>query len=130
VLALSRWGAMALAAARPEDILTEDSMVMALRSTFHPEAAAERKVSFEVHAGEVVVHAVVDHGVLTVDGGALPGVDIVIESSTELKGLLSGAVSTADAVASGQVTVTGNPALLDTFVELFHLPSAPAPVRI
>jgi DNA-binding HxlR family transcriptional regulator len=130
LLALSRWGAMALAVARPEDIVTEDSMVMALRSTFHPEAAAERKVSFEVRAGEVVVHAVVDNGQLSVNGGALPGADIVIESSTELRGLLSGAVSTADAVASGQVAVTGDPALLDTFIELFHLPSAPAPVRI
>ncbi|WP_329056804.1 helix-turn-helix transcriptional regulator [Amycolatopsis sp. NBC_01488] len=131
MLALSRWGAMALAAPRPEDILTEDSVVMALRSTAHREAAGERKVSFEVRLGEVVVHAVADNGELTVNGGALPGADLVIESSTELKGLLSGASSPSDAIAAGQVTVTaGDPALLDTFVELFHLPSLPEPVRI
>jgi DNA-binding HxlR family transcriptional regulator len=129
LLALSRWGAMALATPRPEDILTDDSVVMALRSTFRPEAAGDYKASFEVHVGEIVVHAVVDHGELTVNAGSLPGADVVIESGTVLKGLLSGAVSSADAVATGQVTVTGDSTLLETFVELFQLPSAPAPVR-
>ncbi|MFI7677435.1 winged helix-turn-helix transcriptional regulator [Actinophytocola sp. NPDC049390] len=130
MLALSRWGAMALAAPRPEDILTEDSVVMALRSTFRADAAADRKASFEVRLGEVVVHAVVDHGELTVNAGSLPEADVIIESDTELKSLLSRAVSTEDALASRQVTVTGDPSLLDMFVEVFQLPAAPSPVRV
>jgi hypothetical protein len=121
---------MALAAPRPEDILTEDSVVMALRSTFRADAAADRKVSFEVRLGEVVVHAVVDHGDLLVNAGSLPEADVIIESDTELKSLLSHAVSTEDALASRQVTVVGDPSLLDTFVEVFQLPAAPSPVRV
>jgi len=128
LLALSRWGAMALAAPRPEDILTEDSMVMALRSTFRVEAALDLAVGFELHVGEVVVHAVVDHGDLMVNAGPLPNADLIIESGTVLKGLISGAVTVADAIASGEVKVTGDSKLLDTFVDLFHLPSAPAPL--
>lgn len=126
LLALSRWGAMALAAPRPEDILTDDSMVMALRSTFQAEASLDVAVGYELHVGEVIVHAVVDHGHLTVNAGPLPGADLVIETGTSLKGLISGVTTVADALASGEVKVTGDSALLDTFVDLFHLPSAPA----
>lgn len=128
LLALSRWGAMALAGPRPEDIVTEDSVVMALRATFRAEAASEVTVSFELHVGEVVVHAVVDHGDLMTEAGPLPGADLTIEAGTELKGLMSGAVNVTDAIATGQVTVTGDAALLETFVELFRLPSVPARV--
>ncbi|MGH3756325.1 winged helix-turn-helix transcriptional regulator [Actinophytocola sp.] len=128
LLALSRWGAMTLATPRPEDIVTEDSLVVALRSTFRPEAARELTVGFELRVDGNVVHAVVDHGNLTVNAGPLPGADVIVELGTVLKGMLSGAVDIADAIATGQVTVTGDAALLDTFVELFQLPSAPAPV--
>lgn len=128
LLALSRWGAITLAKPRPEDILTEDALVMALRSTFRADYAREHKVGFELHVDGLVAHAVVDHGELTVDMGSLPGADLVIQTGTMLKGLLSGAVSPAKAVATGQVTVQGDATLLDTFVEMFQLPSVPAPV--
>lgn len=129
LLALSRWGAMALAAPRPEDILTEDALVMALRSTFQADAAREHKVAFELHVGEIVAHALVDHGRLTVDLGPLPGADVVIETGTVLKGVLTGAVSPDGAIASGDVrVVSGDPALFATFAELFQLPAIPVPV--
>jgi DNA-binding HxlR family transcriptional regulator len=38
VLRLGRWGAKSLGEPGPEDIVTVDSLVMAMRSTFHPEA--------------------------------------------------------------------------------------------
>ncbi|WP_331973024.1 helix-turn-helix domain-containing protein, partial [Actinophytocola sp.] len=126
LLALSRWGAMALATPRPEDILTEDSVVMALRSTFRPEAARDLDVGFELHVDGIVIHARVDNGTLTANAGPLPGADATIELGTVLKGILTGAVSVSDAVATGQVVVTGDEALLPTFVDLFRLPSAPA----
>lgn len=128
VLALARWGAATLATPRPEDILTEDSLVMALRSTFLAEAARGVSVRYELRVAEVVVHVVVEGGTLTAAAGPLPDADAVIESGPVLKSLLSRDLSVADALASGQVTVTGDAALLDTFVELFRLPAIPAPV--
>jgi DNA-binding HxlR family transcriptional regulator len=128
LLALSRWGAMALAAPRPEDVLTEDALVMALRSTFQADAARDRKVAFELHVGEIVAHAVVDHGRLTTDLGPLPGADAVIETDTMLKSVLSGAMSPEEAIAGGYVRVRGGDEKLTTFAELFRLPSIPVPV--
>jgi DNA-binding HxlR family transcriptional regulator len=124
LLALSRWGAQTLAKPRPEDILTEDSLVMALRSTFQAQAAVDHAVSYELHVDGNIVHAIVDHGTLTAGTGPLPGADLVIDSGTELKGLMSNAVTAEQAIASGAVAVTGDASLLSTFVELFQLPAA------
>jgi DNA-binding HxlR family transcriptional regulator/putative sterol carrier protein len=130
LLALSRWGAITLATPRPEDILTEDAFVMALRSTFQAANALEHKVSFELHVDEIVAHAVVDHGHLTVDLGPLPDADLVMETGTVLKNLLSGAMSPEEAIATGEVTVRGDARLLNTFVDLFQLPAVPGPVPL
>ena len=127
LLALSRWGAVTLGTPRPEDVVTEDSMVMALRSAFRPAAARDISIGFELHVAETVTHVVVDHGDIKAGAGPLSDADVVIESGTVLKDMLSGAVSPADALASGQVRVIGDTALLDTFCQLFQLPAAPVP---
>ncbi|WP_291412151.1 helix-turn-helix domain-containing protein [Actinophytocola sp.] len=128
LLALGRWGAIALAAPRPEDIITEDSLTVALRATFLADAARADKISYELHVGETVVHAVIDNGSLEVSPGPLAGADAVIDSGPLLKSMLTGEVTAAEALNSGQVTMTGEPELLTRFVELFQLPKLPTPV--
>ena len=59
--------------------------------------------------------------------GPLPGADLVIELDMSLKALISGDVSPADALADGRVRVTGDPELLDQFVEVFRMPKLPSP---
>jgi DNA-binding HxlR family transcriptional regulator len=44
VCRLGRWGAKSLGTQRCEEIVTADSLVMAMRSTFRPEAAKNRRV--------------------------------------------------------------------------------------
>jgi len=127
LLALGRWGATVLDEPRPEDIVTEDSLMVALRATFRHEAASELVVSYEVHIGEIVLSAVIDHGDLAVHPGPLPGADLVIKPGRLLKKMLAHELSVEDALAGGQVTVTGDPALLTLFVDLFQLPKMPAP---
>jgi len=128
VLALSRWGAAALAAPRPEDVITEDSVMTMLLSTFQSAPALDVQMCFEVHVAGVVVHAEVEHGRLNVHRGPTSDADAVIDASPMLKSLLTGEVSAADALAGGQVAVSGAPELLDWFVKLFHLPKLPSPV--
>src|SRR5919198_4121426 len=53
VLRLGRWGARSLGEPRPEDVLTADSLVLALRATFRPEAARGLRASYELRAGDV-----------------------------------------------------------------------------
>jgi DNA-binding HxlR family transcriptional regulator len=123
LLALSRWGAAALDAPRPNDIVTENSLIMALRATFRPDAAIGVTASFQVGAGDVVVHALVEGGELKVKHGPKPDADVLIGAGSVLKGVLSGTVDVAEAIASGDMSVTGDTRLLKTFVELFQLPA-------
>jgi len=127
VLALGRWGAMALNIPRPEDIVTVDSLVVALRATYLAEHAPEGRESYELHVGELVVNAVVDNGRLTVERGPLPGADVVINPGSLFKSLLTGEVTATDALSSGQVEVTGDPALFERFVAMFRLLNIPSP---
>jgi DNA-binding HxlR family transcriptional regulator len=121
VLALGRWGARALGDPGPEDIVTEDSMTMAMRSTFDPEAAAGRDASYELRLGNVVLSLNIENGSLEVRPGSQPANDLVIETGPEIKALMAGEISPDDALADGIVRVTGDPGLLKQFAETFHI---------
>jgi len=70
VLGLARWGATRLGDPRPGEVVTADSLVMALRTTFHPAAAADVTATWERHVGDAVLHAIVDHGTVLVPSGS------------------------------------------------------------
>src|SRR4051794_39676028 len=60
VIRLGRWGAQSLGARQPGEIITADSMIVALRTTFHPEAARGFRAGYELYFGTVVIHARID----------------------------------------------------------------------
>jgi DNA-binding HxlR family transcriptional regulator/putative sterol carrier protein len=124
VLRLGLWGAQSLGEPRPDDILTVDSVVLALRATFQPEAARGLRASYELRLGEIVVHARVDKGAVEVAEGPLPGADLVLETDLTIRQLMSGELSPAEAVKSGRVRFSGKRKLLERFVEIFHIPRA------
>lgn len=121
VLALGRWGAVHLGDPRPEETVTEDSMAMALRTTFRPEAAGKAKGTYELRVGEIVVHARIRGGAITVGRGPAEKPDLVIETGPGLRLLLAREVSPAEAIAKGYVRVAGDPKLLDRFVRMFRI---------
>jgi DNA-binding HxlR family transcriptional regulator len=120
VMALGRWGARRLTEPGPDDIITEDSMVMALRSIFDPEAAVGHTGRYQLNLGQVMIHMDIDNGHLEVAGGEGADRDIVIESGPAIRALMAGEITTDDALADGTLTVTGNPDLLKQFAETFH----------
>lgn len=122
VLRLGLWGARSLGQPRPDDIVTTDSLIMALRATFRRDAAAGLRLGYEVRVGDIVVHALVDDGKVEVEQGPLPRPDLVIDTGPELRALLAGELAPSEAVAGGAVRLTGDPALLDRFVQVFHIP--------
>jgi DNA-binding HxlR family transcriptional regulator len=126
VLRLGRWGARTLGEPGPENIVTTDSLIMALRAGFRAESARGVRAGYELRLGEVVVHARVDDGVSEVGEGPLAGADLVLEPGTELRRLMAGEITPVEAVESGAVRITGDPALLDRFAEIFHIAPAPA----
>jgi len=121
VMALGRWGAQRLGAPGPEDIVTEDSMIMAMRATFHPEAAVGHNVRYQLNLGPVVIHMDIDDGNLEVASGEGPDRDIVIEAGPAIKSLMAGEITPDEALADGVVTVTGDPDLLKQFAETFYI---------
>jgi DNA-binding HxlR family transcriptional regulator len=121
-LELGVWGARMLDKPRPEDIVTSDGLIIALRAAFQPEAAHGVRVGFELRIRDIVLHAVVDNSAIRAGAGPLAGADLVVETGMALRGLLSGAVTPAEALSTGEVTVIGDPALLELFVTLFHVP--------
>ena len=120
-MALGRWGAKHLGDPRPNEILTVDSIALALRALFRPDAAAHDDIGFELRLGEVVVNAQVRNRTVTVGKGALPAADLVIEASPAIRALWAGEMTPKEALKNGSVRIRGQRALLDRFVQLFRI---------
>lgn len=125
VVALGVWGAKSLGEPRREEIVTADSLVMAMRTTFRPEAARGTHASYEFRFGEIVIHMRIDGAKLKVAQGPLPGADLIVEAGTGLKALLTGDMSAEAAIANGTVRITGDPGLLTRFTEMFRIDPMP-----
>lgn len=126
VLRLGAWGARSLGDGTPDEILTVDGLILALYATFQPERARGMNASYEIRAGDVVIHARVTDGVLSVEEGPLPGADLVIETGPAVRAMMAGDLDPAEAVARGDVAIEGDPALLRRFVDVFHIGPSPA----
>ena len=125
VLRLGLWGAKSMPGPRPDDVVTADTVLLALRSTFRPEAARGQRVSYELRLGDIVVHARIDDGVLEVDEGPLPEADLVLETDVSLHPLLTGELDPDEAIEGGRLRVRGDNKLLERFLEVFHVPPLP-----
>jgi DNA-binding HxlR family transcriptional regulator len=128
VLGLGRWGARILAQPCEGEIVTPDSLIMALRSTFQPEAAHGSNATYELRANDVVIHARITDGTLTVANGPLPDAALTITANGPLTPLLAGELTAAEAVDQGLLVIDGELAALEQFATIFRIESAPTPV--
>ena len=127
VVELGRWGAKNLGDPRPDETITVDSLITALRTTFHREAARGLRAGFELRVGEIVLHAKVDDGRVVVSDGPLPRADLSIAAGPGIRALMAGELSPEDAVKSGTVHLTGSPDLLARFAQIFRIDPMPSP---
>lgn len=133
LLALGRWGFQAMGDPEPGDVVTADSLTMALRTSFQADRAHELDV--ELHVGDVALRAVVRAGVLSVAqlsppappvGGLLPPgeAEAVIVAGPGIRRLIAGEVTAAEAIAQDLVAVVrGEERTLQAFAETFHIAS-------
>ncbi len=129
ILQLGLWGARSLGDPQPEDAFTMNSAILSLYTTFRPQYAEGVRASYELHYGPHILHALIDDGVLKADEGAYPDADLVVVARGNMRWLLAGEMSPRDAIAQGVVELTGDPALLDLFVDMFHIPARPEKVE-
>jgi len=130
LLDLGLWGARSLQQPAPGDVVTLDSAILSLYTTFRSEQAQGVQVTYEVHYGDrMIVHAMVEDGAVKVGEGRLPGADLVVRTThgSALIDLMSGTHTAAEAVRSGRLLIEGDQADLELFARLFHVPAAPEP---
>jgi DNA-binding HxlR family transcriptional regulator len=121
ILRVGLWGARQLGDPRSDEIVTVDSLIMAMRATFQPRNAKGVRVSYELRVGDIVLNVRVNDGQLVAAAGPLPDADLVFEPGLTLKGLMSGELSAADAIKDRGVRLIGDPALVELFAQLFHI---------
>jgi DNA-binding HxlR family transcriptional regulator len=126
LIALGRWGAKSMKEPRPGEIITTDALISALRATFRPESARGIKAAYELRVGPIVIYARVSNGKLQTGPGPIERRDLVIEASPAIRALMAGELTPADSIASGNIHVTGDEKLLETFARIFRIDSFPA----
>lgn len=130
LLDLGLWGARSLHQPGPDDVFTLDSAILSLYTTFHADVAEGVQINYEIRYGDrMIVHALVEDGVVKVGEGRFAGADLVIKaaSGAALLDVMSGQVPAAEAIRAGRLSIEGEVADLELFGRLFHVPAAPEP---
>lgn len=122
ILALGAWGFKEMGDPRDEQVITPDSMTMALRTAFRANvAAALPATTYATRLGPAELYVRVDGPNLEVTRGDGPA-DLAFSSGPGIRRLISGELAPERAIASGEVTVlAGRGELLGRFAETFHL---------
>lgn len=122
VLALGAWGFKAMGDPREGQVITADSMTVALRTAFRPHVAADLPpTAYAARLGpaELLIRvAGVDLDVSTGDGPA----DLAFAAGPGIRRLISGELTPDRAIATSVVEVLRGPGtLLGRFASTFHL---------
>ncbi len=122
VLALGAWGFKAMGDPREGQIITPDSMTMALRTAFRPQVAATLpSTAYAARFGPAELLIRVDGATLDVTRGDGP-VDLAFSAGPGIRWLISGELDPDRAIATGVVDVLrGRGDLLARFANTFHL---------
>ncbi len=138
VLALGRWGFAQMGDPQPDDVVTADSLTMALRTAYRADAATLPPADYEVHVGDVVLRVQVDEAGLRIAQIAPAGrpidprlgtqastdgtPDLVFAAGPGIRRLISGELTPADAIDQEVLAVVaGDATLLERFAQTFHI---------
>jgi DNA-binding HxlR family transcriptional regulator len=127
VLRLGAWGARRLGEPRPGEIVTADSMVVAMRAMFDAHAARNVRADFELRLGDTVLSVEVDGERMHAFAGSRPGgADLTVAAGPGIRALFAREVTPAEALRDGVVQIVdGDPGLLSTLTDVFRLEPTP-----
>jgi DNA-binding HxlR family transcriptional regulator len=121
LLSLGRWGSRLPLAASGE--LSVDALVLALQTTFDPEAAQGLAARCELRFGDDRFLAEIADGAFKIARGAAMRPDAVIEADPgTLRAVVLAGRRLEDAVASGDLRLQGDPTAAERFVACFPRP--------
>lgn len=122
VTKLGAWGARSPLPPEHQEIGT-DSIVLALRSLFDPDAAGGLEASYELRLGDERFRVDVAGGELDLERGEVKDPAVAIETDAPtLAGLLTGQLPLGDALESGAVVIEGSKKEARSFLAIFPMP--------
>jgi DNA-binding HxlR family transcriptional regulator len=134
VLAMGRWGFQAMGDPAADDVVTADSLTMALRTAFRPDAAGSLPpADYELHVGDVALRVQVDGTQLDVTqlhppappvGGRRPDgePELIFAAGPGIRRVISGELTPSEAIDADVLdVVSGDATLLERFAATFHI---------
>jgi DNA-binding HxlR family transcriptional regulator len=123
VTKLGAWGARSPFPPDSEEI-GPDSMVLALRSLFDAEVAADLSATYELRIGEQRFRVEIANGELDLNRGAAndPDVSLTVADAPTLAAILTDQLSLDKALASGAFQIEGSKQAAKRFLRLFPMP--------
>jgi DNA-binding HxlR family transcriptional regulator len=121
VLALGRWGAQSLGPLRNGEVVTSDSLTMALRTTFQPAAAAHLRVTWNVIFGDIRLHVVIRDGDILVEPETVSDADATFDFHGPVNLLMAGEITPEQFINGDMVRMIGDPSALDVFADVFRI---------
>jgi DNA-binding HxlR family transcriptional regulator/putative sterol carrier protein len=123
VTKLGAWGARSPVAPESQEI-GPDSIVLALRSLFDPEAASEINAAYELSLGEQRFRVRIAGDKLEVGRGGAedPVAKIGFADAQTFAGVLTGQLPLDQAIASGAAQIEGSKQAAKRFLRLFPMP--------
>ena len=121
--ALGRWGAAGMREPRTGEIVTDASLVSALRSAIRSRpTSTSRRVTYPGRVGDATAPVITHNKKVTVHPGAHPAPDLSIEAGPRFRDVLAGELDPAFAVEQGVVRLLGDATRLMDFAATFHVP--------
>ena len=139
VLALGRWGFQQMGDPQPDDVVTADSLTMALRTAFRADAAASLPpADYEVHVADVALRVQVDRERLRIaqlhpsgrpvdprlgtQASTAGGADLTFAAGPGIRRVISGELTPAEAIDQDVLAVVaGDATLLERFAQTFRI---------
>lgn len=127
VLSLGRWAVRS--PSQPGDApVGLDSVVLALKTLFDPDAATELRARYALRIGEDRFRIEVSGGRIEIARGSADQPDATIDTELgALSAVIWGGRSLADAQREGEMRIEGDEAVVDRLVSLFPMPEPAAP---
>lgn len=123
VTKLGAWGARSPFPPETQEI-GADSIVLALRSLFDPQAAGDLSATYELRIGEERFRVEITAGELSLDRGAVadPTASIAVPDAPTFAAVLTEELPLDDALGSGAVQIEGGEQTAKRFLRLFPMP--------
>jgi DNA-binding HxlR family transcriptional regulator len=125
VLRLGFWGAKTMGAPCEGDFISTDSLALALRGAFRPQQGRGPQRLYELRVEGKPLRVLVENGKVSAPSPSTAEPDVVIDTAPEVMSqLLTGALLLDDAIEDGRISVEGDRADANRFVEMFRFPTA------